>query len=191
VLVYLIRHAKPDGAEGLCYGRRDMAVSAAATSRAARALRAQIPSAVLRTAPIYSSPLSRCAGLAQELAPARVTLTPALLELDFGLWEGSAWASIPREQLDAWAADPWHYRPGGGERAQSLALRWQQWVEQLCGAGHASAIAVTHAGVIRVALARAVGSDVTRLGLSVEYGSVHPLVVEAASASAPRARSAL
>ena len=38
-----------------------------------------------------------------------------LAELDFGHWEMQSWDGIPRAEVDAWAADVAHYRPGGGE----------------------------------------------------------------------------
>jgi alpha-ribazole phosphatase len=165
MIIYLIRHARPHGVEGICYGRRDVSVPASETESAARALRLHMPEEVLRSADVYSSPLVRCSLLARAIADGRpVTETPALLELDFGTWQGSSWDDIPRDELDAWAADLWHYAPGRGESAAAAARRWRAWVEALPKPSPA-VIAVSHAGVIRVAHA-----DLT---MAVEYGSVH------------------
>ncbi len=191
MLIYLVRHARPQGVEGLCYGRRDVPVSDEETGRAARSLRACLPSRLLDAAPIHSSPLSRCSALARRLAPARAAvIAPELQELDFGSWEGSAWDEVPRGELDAWARDPWAYAPGGGESAQSALLRFQAWANRLEGEGNASVVAVTHAGLIRLALSVGSGES-AGLSLSIPYGSVHSVAIERSSAGSCIARSGL
>jgi len=157
----------------MCYGRRDVVVNDDATAGVARSVRALLPVEVLAAAPVHSSPLSRCASLAIALAPGRAAvITPDLLELDFGSWEGRAWDAVPRAELDAWASDPWTYAPGGGESARSASLRFQAWALRLKNSGHDAVIAVTHAGLIRLALA-AGSSDPSGLTRSVPYGSMH------------------
>jgi alpha-ribazole phosphatase len=185
MIIYLVRHARPHGVEGLCYGRRDVTVHASETVRAARALRRHIPEGILNTTPIYSSPLERCATLAREIAAGRVvTLTPALLELDFGAWQGQSWDAIPREELDAWAADLWGYAPGQGESTAAAARRWRSWVDSLLEQSLDAVIAVTHAGLIRVAHAIEFSSDPIRLTMEVGYGSVHRIDAHSARVSA-------
>jgi alpha-ribazole phosphatase len=176
MLIYLVRHARPDAAHGICYGRREVSVTASENASAARAVRGQIPAAILESAPLYSSPLERCAMLARELAGGRsITATPSLLELDFGTWEGRPWDEIPREDLDAWAADLWGYAPGQGESAKAAAHRWRYWVDSLQRHSPGPVIAVTHAGLIRVAHAVESSSDPTLLAMDVHYGSTHAL----------------
>jgi alpha-ribazole phosphatase len=170
MIVYLVRHARPRGVDGICYGRSDIEVDTSETQHALQMLRRQIPEEILGRAPVYSSPLERCVGLAREIAAGRpVTLTPALLELDFGAWQGRSWDAIPRQELDAWAGDLWGYAPGQGENARAAAARWRSWVEGFGGETPDAVIAVTHAGLIRVALA-----DLT---MTVGYGTVHPIDV--------------
>lgn len=153
--LYLIRHPRPDtNAHGWCYGRQELAVDTRAVQRAARAVRAQIPRRALRDAEIFSSPSSRCLALARELAAPREPLLAAeLQEINFGSWEGKPWEAIPSDQLDAWAGDVWHYRPGGAESAAMVAERWHRWSQEIRRSVVETAVAVTHAGVIRVALA--------------------------------------
>ena len=184
MLIYLVRHARPDGVEGLCYGRRDVPVRARETDRAARSLRAQIPEDVLSSASIYSSPLARCALLARAIAGGRsVVMTPSLLELDFGSWQGRSWDEIPRDELDAWAADIWRYAPGGGETAQAAAQRWRSWVDSLIGQSSDTVMAVTHAGLIRIAHAVESASDPSVLTMDVAHGSAYRLIARAACVS--------
>jgi len=154
VAFHLIRHLEPREAHGLCYGRRDLSCDAASVSREAAALRAQLPERPLRGSPVFTSPLSRCRALAQTLAAPRVAeVADELIELDFGDWEGIRWDALPRTELDAWARDVWHYRPGGGESAAMVEERWRRWCARVAPRGIETVIAVTHAGVIRAALA--------------------------------------
>lgn len=188
--IYLVRHARPEATAGLCYGRRDVLVEPEETERVAGDVRARLPADVLATAPIHSSPLERCLALARELAPTReAVVSPELLELDFGSWEGIAWDEVPRAELDAWALDPWRYAPGGGESARTAASRFQTWANHLKDAGSSAVIAVTHAGVIRVALSIE-SADPSGLSLSIPFGSVHLLVAEPTRSSRKR-RTAL
>lgn len=97
----------------------------------------------------------------------------------FGDWQGARWDSIGREKIDQWAKDPWGYRPGGGESAEMVATRWERWVYHVRRINSDTVIAVTHAGVIRVALARS-GLHSGRSGLEahIPFGSVRRLDIE-------------
>jgi alpha-ribazole phosphatase len=173
--LYLIRHPKPGAVEGRCYGRLDLQIDSGALATTLANVRQTIPADVLRTAPIFTSPLSRCADLAKALArPRSPKVASALIEMDFGSWEGRYWNEIPRAGLDAWAQDIWQYKPGGGENAEDLATRWRKWCDRIRLTHRGPVIAVTHAGIIRVALALA--GQLTLADLSsatIEFGSVH------------------
>jgi alpha-ribazole phosphatase len=186
MLVYLIRHPQPFEARGLCYGRKDLAVERSAVAAAAAAVRSRIPAAVLREATIFSSPASRCLELARELADPRAPVVcDDLVELSFGAWEGKSWEAVPRDELDAWAADVWEYRPGGGESAAMAAGRWRRWSQAVRHRATDAMLAVTHAGLIRVALACAGElSGPAFAGLHIPFGSVHRIVLEERAAAA-------
>ena len=177
--IYLVRHPQPVDADGLCYGRLDVAVTPQAVGDAAEAVWAQIPGKTLDRARIYCSPSPRCVGLARRIASPREPMAAEdLMEMNFGQWPGLAWDAVPRQQLDAWVKDVWGYRPGGGESAEMVAARWQRWLSQLPRIAGGSVVAVTHAGVIRVALARTGQVDaVSALEAAVPFGSVHHLDV--------------
>jgi alpha-ribazole phosphatase len=173
--VYLIRHPKPNTAADLCYGRQDVPVDATSVAHAAMAVRERIPEPVLNKARIFSSPSSRCVLLARELAaPREPRIAEDLMEMSFGSWEGQPWDAAPRDELDAWASDVWRYKPGGAESAAMVAARWQRWTTAVRFSGDDAAIAVTHAGVIRVALALAdLPNAAALLQVRVVFGSVH------------------
>jgi alpha-ribazole phosphatase len=145
----LLRHTRPEGAEGLCYGRTDLPLAPGLQDEVVR-LSAALPP----VACIVTSPLSRCARLAQALARARglsLRADPRLIEMDFGTWEGRPWAEIARAELDAWAADLTGARPHGGETVAELAARSRAALQDAL-AGPGPALVVTHAGVIKSAL---------------------------------------
>lgn len=153
--LHLVRHLAPLVAPGVCYGRTDLPTDPAAQVLALPALRAALPAA----APLYSSPLQRCAVLADALG-SPVTLDARLAELDFGAWEMQAWDGIARAAIDAWAADVAGYRPGGGDSVADMAARIDAFYADIMAAKLQEAIVVCHAGTIRLLTARAAGLDV-------------------------------
>jgi alpha-ribazole phosphatase len=161
--VILLRHTRPAVADGICYGRSDLGL--AADFDAAR-------TAILRDLPevarVVTSPLSRCRRLAEAIAEARgldLATDARLAEMDFGRWEGRAWAAIPRAELDAWAADFHGARPHGGESVAMLAARVEAALAE-APTERPPVLWVAHSGIARAAAAltgRAEGWD-TALG---------------------------
>jgi alpha-ribazole phosphatase len=150
--LWLIRHAQPLVAPGICYGASDIAADPQATRQAAAALAVALPSDIA----LLCSPLQRCQQLAQALQALRpdlclrLRLDPRLQEMDFGQWEGQRWDAIPQSAWDVWTADFAHHRFGGAmcvaDFMQRVANAWDQT--------HASGLTtawITHAGVIRAA----------------------------------------
>lgn len=145
----LLRHTRPLQAAGLCYGRTDLDLSDDFGVEAMR-LAQELPTGFVR---VVTSPLSRCARLAQVIAAQRdlpLTTDPRLTEIDFGAWEGVAWDAVPRAGLDAWAADMLHARPHGGETVAMLRDRAFGAFAHWAGQGGDSLL-VTHHGVIKSA----------------------------------------
>ena len=155
----LVRHPPPLIAPGICYGSTDLAVAPSELARVLAALSDTLPRdlPLPNDLPLFSSPLRRCAELANALAASGNYSAPSidarLAELDFGAWEMQPWDAIPRAEIDAWAADVVHYRPGGGESVLAMATRVRAWHADLLRQGHASAIVVCHAGTMRLLLA--------------------------------------
>ena len=152
--LYLVRHARPEIADGMCYGSSDVH----AVEEEQQALLARLVTELPSRAPLFTSPLQRCRKLADKLAVALdagpVTIDPRLAEMHFGDWEMRPWETIPRAEIDAWAADLQLYRPGGGEQVLEVAQRVHAFHAELLAAQHESAIVVCHAGTIRLLLAR-------------------------------------
>jgi alpha-ribazole phosphatase len=148
--LWLARHAKPLVAPGICYGALDIAADAELTLAAAQALARDLP----RGSVVKVSPLRRCQQLAQALQTLRQDLglgTDARLrEMDFGHWEGVAWADIPRAAVDAWTDDFAHHRFGGKESANEVLARvasaWDERQPARC------TLWITHAGIHQAVL---------------------------------------
>ena len=139
--LYLIRHPHPEVEPGLCYGRSDLSLIEDATICAAR-IAPLLPAA----APVYSSPLKRCRQLADALSPTPY-LDPRLMELDFGAWEMLPWDAISPSALDAWAANPLHFKGHGGESAAELRARVAAFLDD--HTDHDELVLVTHGGVMK------------------------------------------
>ena len=153
--LWIVRHARPLIATGVCYGVMDVPADAAATAQAAQALALALPpDAVLRV-----SPLQRCQQLAravQTLRPDLYALSdPLLREMDFGCWEGVAWNAIPPAALQAWTDDFGTHCFGGAESANQVLERVARaWDARL---QNPDTVWITHAGVARAAVLLARG----------------------------------
>lgn len=149
-VLWLVRHAQPLLAPGLCYGATDVPADPHATRQAALALAPELPPHTT----VISSTLQRCELLAHSLQGLRPDLAyktdARLTEMNFGHWEGQRWDTIPRTAYDAWTADFSNYRFGGQESVaefmRRVASAWRELVH-LPG----PVLWVTHAGVIRAA----------------------------------------
>ncbi|MBY0237371.1 MAG: histidine phosphatase family protein [Burkholderiaceae bacterium] len=136
------RHPKPEGAAGLCVGARsDLPVHWRRAKRLARRIQAlarreRLPHQVI------TSPLQRCASVGAWLRRWgwQHHRDPALLELDFGAWDGLAWAQISQAEVDAWVNNFSAHAPGGGESLAHMLQRVQAWPLP------AGALIVSHGG---------------------------------------------
>ena len=161
--VTLLRHTRPDIEPGICYGMSDLPLAATFKTEA-EALFDTLPQASL----VVASPLSRCRQLADYIAARKnipLRLEPRLREMDFGRWEGQPWNDIPRAEIDAWAEDFLHARPHGGESVAMLRARTLEALGEYRRRKDNTLI-VTHAGVIKAALAsdETADSHATTLG---------------------------
>ena len=152
--LWLVRHAQPLIAPGICYGATDVPADAAATQTVAHALALALPQGTR----VMSSPLQRCERLVQSVQGLRPDLTcktdARLVEMDFGTWEGQRWDAIDRAEVDAWTAAFETWRCGGGECVRDVMERvasaWDDAHEATLDLPQPTAW-ITHAGVIRAA----------------------------------------
>ena len=161
----LLRHTSPDVAPGTCYGQTDLDVATTFEDEAAVALAALPP-----VQSIVTSPLIRCQKLADYVGARLalpVTSDARLMEMDFGHWEGRPWSDIERSEIDAWAADFLHALPHGGESVSMLQTRIRAALADWFAKDKATLI-VTHAGVVRAALAT--GPNASDFNTQIDFG---------------------
>lgn len=92
------------------------------------------------------------------LDPDAFRRAPEIQELSYGHWEGELAAELPAKDPEGIAgksADPYGWRPLGGESYRDLERRVSDWLASLS----ANTIAVSHGGVSRVARGALLGID--------------------------------
>ncbi|MGD9212160.1 MAG: histidine phosphatase family protein [Desulfobacteraceae bacterium] len=129
---------------------------------------------------IYTSDLQRCVTTAEyvgricELPPIYL---PQLREIDLGLWEGVPFATIQKNCPEAYAErghDIINFRPPGGESFMDLTLRVIPILYKIVSISSGDILIVAHAGVNRVILSQAMGSDLKNLfHIPQEYGCLN------------------
>lgn len=183
------RHPKPIGAAGRCIGgRTDLAVDSRKAKRLAHRIRRHARQQRLPRE-VWTSPLRRAADVGVWLARWgwRHRVDAALVEADFGAWDGQHWDDIGEPAITAWCADFAAYDAHGGE---SVAALFARCTESLVALSHsAPCCVVAHAGWINAARRLCAGQGVPSLAIdwpaSVGYGSRLDLPVSAALQRAP------
>jgi broad specificity phosphatase PhoE len=106
-----------------------------------------------------SSPALRCRQTADAAGLAAPAIEPELRECDFGAWAGRSLAEVHAAEPDAaraWMLDP-DACPHGGESLRVVAARVGDWLDRQA-AGDGCAVAITHGGVVKAALVRALAA---------------------------------
>ncbi len=162
LLVTLLRHGEVDGEPHAFHGASDPPLSARGWAQMGAALGAATTPPVSALA---SSPLARClafATAAAESLQVALEVAPELAEMRFGEWDGLAAATVARldpDGLAAFRADPVGATPPGAEPYAVFAARvragFRRWTATVTDHG----LLVTHAGVMRVLLADALGIE--------------------------------
>jgi len=181
--IYLIRHTEVAVGRTVSYGQSDVELATNYTEQRDRIL-TQLPTDA--PANLFSSPLNRCRLLANDLATsAEVDLTSVqfddrLKELNFGDWEMTPWADIPRSTLDPWMADFVNVGPPGGETFRELFDRvgafWQEKISPLVAQNRGPVYIITHGGVIRSLLCLFLDLSLQNAyRIHLDYGSLNKL----------------
>lgn len=129
----------------------------------------------------HSSPLRRAVETAQILSGAPPREEPALIEMDWGDWEGFGLDELRQRFGDAFArseAAGLDFRPPGGESPRDVQARVVRWLGAAAARGE-SLVAVTHKGVLRAVLAAATGWDMMgKPPVRMQSGTLHRFAVD-------------
>ena len=164
-------------------GRRDVPLSDRGRADVATwRERFRLDNAALATAPWYSSPLVRAVETAEIISGRPPQCDAALIEMDWGEWEGLRLAEL-RERYGAEfarnEAAGLDFQPRGGESPRDVRARVVPWLAAMARA-HDSIVAVTHNGVLRAVLSAATGWDMTaKPPVKLEGGALHRFEVGA------------
>lgn len=162
----LVRHAAAEG-DGRFQGQRDVPLTPEG--------RHQLSDLLQRLArhpikAIYSSDLLRAratAAIAGREFAVKVETRPHLREMHFGCWQGMTWNQITRRYprlADLWVKRFPQQPIPGAEHFEDFAQRVRRELRELVAGSHGRCVlVVTHAGVIRVALASALGMRIHNL----------------------------
>jgi len=155
-----VRHASPEGEDSFL-GQSDAPLSAKGQR--------QLPRLAEKISPyparaVYASDLQRArataAAVSQRLG-VEVKIRRGLREIHFGRWQGLSWAEIAKRFPQAacrWVKDFPRQRIPGGEDFADFKRRVRHELGRIVAAHPGGcAIVVAHAGVIRIALASALG----------------------------------
>ncbi|MEP7207248.1 MAG: histidine phosphatase family protein [Casimicrobiaceae bacterium] len=155
--LYVLRHATTSWNElGRMQGRRDIPLSAAGRAELGQW---RAPEDLTTGATWLSSPLARAVDTAAALGGVTPRIERALIEMDWGAWEGATLPALRARHGNAFTANAdrgLDFRPPGGESPREVLARVEAWVRRQA-ADDQTAIAVTHKGVMRALLVAATG----------------------------------
>jgi broad specificity phosphatase PhoE len=154
-LIVLRHGATAWNAEGRLQGQADPPLGAAGR----QALLALALPPEWRRLPCWVSPLARARETATLLGWPDPVVVPALIEMDWGRFEGRRLVDLRAElgcELARNEACGLDFRPPGGESPREVMARLQLWLDGLDN-DDGAAILVTHKGIRRALLALATG----------------------------------
>ena len=155
----LIRHGPTQwNAAGRIQGHTDILLSEAGREL----VRKQRVPAAYRDARWFCSPLVRAVETARLMGCADPAMEPALMEMNWGEWEGLTLSDLQEKYGAGLRANEdrgLDFRPEGGESPREVQERVTAWMR--AAAGQVPVVAVTHKGVIRATLSLAIGWDLT------------------------------
>ena len=203
--IYLIRHTEVAVGRSMAYGQSDVELADNYDDQFSR-LVTHLPD---ESSAIFSSPLTRCRRLAEDLASAqaggsRIEIAPGqteivdahrpvvqfddrLKEFHFGDWEMIPWADISRDALDPWMADFVNVPTPNGETFRAVFDRvsafWHEQISPLANQSHGKPVfVVSHGGVIRALLCLFLDLSLQNAyRINLNYGAVTKLTLTESS----------
>ena len=158
--IAFLRHGRTDWNDaGRMQGRADIGLSEAGR---AQVRRWTLPAA-LAGARFVASPLVRARETAALMCTGNVRVDAALIEMDWGEWEGETLDALRTRGGAAFetnASRGLDFRPPRGESPREVRQRIAAWIATTAASPH-DTVAVTHQGVIRTVLSLISGWDMT------------------------------
>ncbi len=163
--VFLVRHTRVSSPKGVCYGRLNVGLSDSFLQEAEN-IKKQLNSLSFNN--VYTSPSDRCVRLAEYCGYSNAIKSDALMELNFGDWEGKKWDDL---DMSIWADDWVNNPPPNGESFTQMYERVKNFLKKLPTEN--STLIFTHKGVINCA--RSYYSDIplkSTFDIPLDYGEM-------------------
>lgn len=179
-MLYLLRHTKPNISKEICYGYSDIELHSDFYSEHLPNVLSKLSGIKLdgiKPVSLYTSPLTRCKSLANEISKelnvTDIRTNDLLMEMNFGQWELMSWKDIYELPSSKKWFDNYLYEPcPDGEAFIDLERRAKAFLDTLNDVQE-DIIAVTHAGFIRAMMVVAgISSREKVFDIAVEYGDL-------------------
>jgi len=144
--IYLVRHTSVNVEKGICYGQKDIELSSTYPEEL-KIVKEKLDG--IEFDAFFTSPLSRCKILANDMFPENTTEDIRLMELNFGDWEGKVWDEIKDPLLSVWMKDFVNRKCSNGESFVMLYNRVLEFWNELKLKNFQRVVLFTHGGVIR------------------------------------------
>lgn len=150
-MLYLLRHTQPNVTQEICYGGSDVELHCNFHAEHLPMALSKLDS--IEPATIYSSPLTRCRLLAEEVGRKmnnnNIVISDLLVEMNFGDWELMTWNDIYEEpSSERWFENYLSERCPNGESFLDMERRAERFLKMIDDT-QGDVLAVTHAGFIR------------------------------------------
>ena len=138
MIIDLIRHTTPKIAAGVCYGQTDLPLANNFETEFE-----VMQSKLMRSYDqIITSPLSRCAILANRLNGKELYADDRIQEVNFGDWELQAWDELPSEATQKWMDNFIVEAPPNGESLIQMKNRVADFWTEVINHDNLSQIAI-------------------------------------------------
>jgi broad specificity phosphatase PhoE len=178
--VFLVRHGVHDQLQGRLCGRTVGVLMGEAGLAQAEAAGRRLSREGVEA--VQTSPLDRTRQTAERIADAcgsPLTTEEALMEINFGDWNGRTFESLEPDPLwRAWNSARDTARPPRGETMLEVQARLAGWLERVVRSGARAVAAVSHADVIKAAVGLATGLSMRfHDRFEISPGSITTLVI--------------
>ena len=185
--IFLLRHGKVDG-EAALYGHTDVSVTEKTNQTISHQFTAYCQQEALVFNQLLTSPLTRCASLAQaisyQLNDQQIQVVESFKEMNFGLFDGVPFDTLHQQSenwqlLENFWQNPVQHSLPNAELLTGFSYRvnqaWKKLIEQT-QTRQGNVLLVCHGGVIRMILAQVLNVDFRNplwyTQLSIDYGSL-------------------
>ena len=173
--IYIIRHTAVDVDINICYGQSDVGLAPTYKDEF-EVIKAKLPSneGLL----FYSSPLTRCAKLANYLSEGCFTTDDRLKEINLGDWEMESWEFIQKNLFNGWKGEFFNNRSPNGESFMDLYDRCIDFYNEAINNGHKKIAIVGHNGIVRSIVANVLQMPHHKdFALKLDYGGVSKIEI--------------